>query len=80
MKAFLTSTEDEKFFFNSKYLKEFVSAASLSKKFYPGHNYFEKIADLWSAMLALVKCTCSIVRESVWKRQPIIVNFVKVQI
>ena len=44
MKALLTSAEDEKVFFKGENIKDFVSAASLSKKkSIPGNNYFEKI-------------------------------------
>ena len=44
MKAYVTLPENDQFFFNGSYLKEYVSATSISKKHsIPGHNYFSKM-------------------------------------
>ena len=43
MKAYVTLPESDQFFFNGSYLKEYVSATSISKKHsVSGHNYFSE--------------------------------------
>ena len=44
MKAYVALPESDQFFFNGSYLKEYVSATSISKKHSVlDHNYFSKM-------------------------------------